>query len=71
MRINNNQCLKDLLESVDEKVNLLESRLMNQRFDSEEEKNMFYDKLKRFRHIQLHLFAATNNQKVSNTLIIE
>jgi len=71
MRINNKQCLKDLLESVDGTVNLLETRLMNQGFDSPDEKKLFCEKLKRFRHIQMHLFSASKSERVSNTLTIE
>jgi len=58
-------------EALITQVNQLETKLMNQNFENDVEKQLLCFKLKRSRGLQRHIQSALLSQKINETIVIE
>jgi hypothetical protein len=70
MTIEGQHNLSIIAEALGEHASTLESRVMNQRFYDETQKQLLLAKLRGARRLQSHIQAASLSEKVNKSLII-
>jgi hypothetical protein len=68
MTIQSKEKLQLLQESVTTMVNTLETRVMNEKFSSNEERNLMCRKLHQFRNLKFHITQSINHPSCNFTL---